>query len=151
VRLRPSRRLSCALAALAVAASVAIFSSTLPFGVQLALGATLWLHLSYLLRRHRRSGGWLAWRGEHWSWRDADGREHLLHLRQATLWPGLIALRCTDLSNGRVRVFPLLVDSLDRDAQRQLRIALRHLPVFTEKGEDGGAVAAPPLSGLRER
>lgn len=150
MRLRPSRRFSCALPTLAAAALAAIFSSALPVGWQLSLGAALLLHLLYLWRRHRRSGGWLAWRGEHWSWRDEGGREHILHLRQAVLWEGLIALRFIDLASGRTRVFPLLADSLDRDAQRQLRVGLRHLPVFAKKGQ-GAALAAPPGSGFRER
>lgn len=152
MRVQPSRRWSYTLPALAVAALGAIFSSALPLDWQLPLGAALLFHLSYLLRRHRQGGGWLAWRGEHWSWRDQDDHEYILHLRQATLWRGLVVLRFSDPLHRRARVFALLADSLEADAQRRLRIGLRHMPVFSEQeGEEGGAMAAPPGSGFRER
>ena len=79
--------------------------------------------------------GVLLWSDAGWRWVDGSG-EHPLQLRAATLWPGLIVLRMRE-PTGRSRVFTLLADSSDRDAQRRLRVCLRYLPVFETMSREG--------------
>ncbi len=104
--------------------------SALPLALRLLLAAAVCARLVFWLRHQRVLRGVLLWRDGCWFWVD-DGGEYSLQLRAATLWPGLIVLRMRE-STGRSRVFTLLADSSDRDAQRRLRVCLRHLPVFAE-------------------
>lgn len=132
LELKPSRYLRVALVALAIVACAAIFYSALDWRWR-ALGALLIaLHLSVLLRRYAQAPGCLYWRGEHWLWSGSLNNECVLHLQQATLWPGFIQLRFSD-ETGRTHFFTLLNDSLDVDTRRRLRASVRHLPVFAER------------------
>lgn len=73
--------------------------------------------------------GVLLWNEGGWRWVDGSG-DCALRLYAATLWPGLIVLRMRASATGRSRVFTLLADSANGDAQRELRVCLRYMPVF---------------------
>lgn len=131
VELYPSRRLQGLLVALAVFIQLAILQAAVPLSLRLALSAALSLHLLHLLRVAARCRGCLSWRGEYWLWAGGGASAgRFLRLRQATAWPGLIVLRFREWPRGAEEVFVLLPDSAAPDAQRRLRIALRHMPVF---------------------
>lgn len=108
--------------------------TTLPLALQLLLAAAVCARLVFLLREEWLLQGLLLWRDGYWFWVDDSG-EHPLQLRAATLWPGLIVLRMRE-STGRGRVFTLLADSAGRDAQRCLRVCLRHMPIFETTGRN---------------
>lgn len=106
----------------------AIAMTALPLAPKLLLAAAVCVHLLILIHRQNTLRGLLLLRDGEWLWVDGGG-ECPLQLRAATAWPGLIVLRMREPA-GRGRVFTLLADSSDRDAQRRLRVCLRYLPVF---------------------
>ncbi len=107
----------------------AIAATALPLVPRLLLAVSVLARLVFRLRQQRLLQGVLSWRDGRWRWCDDTG-ECALELRAATLWPGLIVLRMRDEATGRGRVFALLADSAHGDAQRELRVCLRHMPVF---------------------
>jgi hypothetical protein len=129
LELRGSRTLCAALVILAGAGLAAIALTALPLAPRLLLAAVLVVHLAVLLQRQRLLCGVLSWREDGWRWVDGAG-ECPLQLRAATLWPGLVVLQMRERPAGRSRVFAVLADSSDRDAQRRLRACLRYMPVF---------------------
>jgi hypothetical protein len=134
IDLRPSLYLRLALIALGALLLAAIVQTALPWSSRCALAVAVSLYLYLLLRCH--TGLWappactgLLWDGAVWFWLDGGGQQPVV-LQQAALWPGLIALEFRRAGSRRRCALLLLPDSADADAQRRLRIYLRHLPVF---------------------
>lgn len=139
VELRPSTHLRNALIGGGCAAGAAICHADLPWWLRGILLACAAFYLASTLQRQARLRGTLRWRDGGWSWRDCEGAEQSLRLREAVLWPGLIALDFVDAENGRRWPLTIVADSADADSLRRLRVCLRHLPVF-------GAAVDGPLS-----
>jgi hypothetical protein len=130
--------LCAALFGLALCALAAIFLSAVDWRGQLLCALLLLAHLGLLLHRHRQQSGYLIWRASGWLWIDRQGEECVLDLQSTSVWPSLIVLRFRTAKTGKVCTFTLLRDSLAVDAQRRLRIYLRHMPVFVDISADMG-------------
>lgn len=131
VEIRPSRVIYAALTGFALSAMAAAVYADISWWLQLSSVAVALLYAGFCVRGQARQRGRLQWR-ESWSWQPQDGVECWLQLRVVTLWPGLIVLVFRDAVARRNLTFTLWRDSLDADAARQLRVCLRHMPVFVE-------------------
>lgn len=134
VEIRPSRAIYAALTAFALSAIAAAIYADIPWWLQLSAIVVALLYASYCVRGQARQRGRLQWR-ESWSWQPQTGVERWLQLRVVTLWPGLIVLVFRDPVARNTLTLTLWRDSLDADAARQLRVCLRHMPVFVELEE----------------
>jgi hypothetical protein len=132
LEIRPSRIINAALIGFALCAMAAIFYAAIPWLWRSVAIASALIYAAYCRRLQLRQCGRLQWR-ESWSWQSSSGPERLLQLRSATLWPGLIVLVFRDVATRRHLTFALWRDSLDIDDARQLRVCLRHAPVFAEE------------------
>lgn len=131
VEIRPSRAIYAALTGFALSAVGAAIYADTPLWLQLAAIAVALIYAGYCIRGQAQQRGRLQWR-ESWSWQPQGGVERWLQLRVVTLWPGLIVLVFRDPVARRNLTLTLWRDSLDADAARQLRVWLRHMPVFVE-------------------
>jgi hypothetical protein len=131
VEIRQSRAIYAALTGFALSAIAAAIYADIPRWLQLNAVAAALLYASYCVRGQARQCGRLQWR-DSWCWQPQVGAERWLQLRAVTLWPGLIVLVFRDPATRKNLTLTLWSDSLDTDAERQLRVCLRHLPVFGE-------------------
>lgn len=131
VEIRPSRAIYAALTGLALSAIAAAIYADIPWWLQLSAVVVAVVYASYCIREQARQHGRLQWR-DSWCWQPQVGAERWLQLRAVTLWPGLIVLVFRDPATRKKLTLTLWRDSLNTEAARQLRVCLRHLPVFVE-------------------
>lgn len=130
VELKSSNYFYVALGGVAIVALAAIFHAQLSWPLRASLAMLICGYGVYCGRMQRRQHGILQWRSA-WFWSSLEGKEQVLKLRHCTVWPGLIAMRFYDVERKRHFALMLFADSfVAADSARNLRVHLRHFPVF---------------------
>lgn len=132
--LQPSRWMLVYLIALHCVLLVSFYLLPLGWPERLGGSVVVFVHCGYALWRFyypnsSRSILRLSYCDNGWLLQLAD-REVCVDLLQATIWSWLVVANFRDVSDGRRYAVVVLPDSASVSQRRQLRVLLRHLPVW---------------------